>query len=200
MRKNSCLLILCLLVLASCTEKPGKKVVVISSGKMQLDEKDKTQIVFTPGGQHNELILEMPGNMNSITIHIDSATKPFDVKGEGLFVVNLKTDTIVGGIVNYGTEGIPSSISTEQLDHIIDSTRQLLAGLNTSDEKKTFNIPPMTVKKISGNSKENIIGPHTGIPGKVEVNSDGNAPVYYKFHTNSQKWVDLSNMLERLKK
>ena len=206
MKKNYFLFALYLFVpiaigIVSCGEKkPAKKVVVMSSGKMQLDQNDKALINFEPGGQHNELIIELPADKASITVKSPQGDKQFDVAGEGLFVINLKTDTIVGGVVNYGTTGIPSSISKEQLDHIIDSTQKLLLGQNTSDEKKSFQILPMNSKKLSANSNENVIGPHSSIPGKVEVDEKGNAPVYYKFDTNSQKRVQLKNMLEIMTK
>ena len=174
----------------------------MSSGKMQTDQNDKALINFEPGGQHNELILELPADKNMVTVKITEPVgeKTFEVTGDGLFIINLKTDTVTGGIVNYGTTGIPTNISTQQLDQMIDSTQKLLLGQNTSDEKKTFQLLPMTAKKISANSNENVIGPHTGIPGTVELDSDGKAPVYYKFHTNSQQRVSLKQMLERLKK
>ena len=169
---------------------------------MQVDQSDPSKINFTPGGQHNELTLDLPTDKNTVSVKITepAGEKSFEVPGDGLFLINLKTDTIVGGIVNYGTGGIPSNISTEQLEQIIDSTQKLLLGQNTSDEKKTFLILPMTAKKLSGNSAENVIGPHTSIPGKIEVDKDGKPPVYYKFDTNTQKRVSLKQMLERLKK
>ena len=203
MRNYLFLFALSLIVFASCGEKkPTKKVVVMSSGKMQVDQSDPSKINFTPGGQHNELTLELPSEKNTVSVKITepAGEKSFEVQGDGLFVINLKTDTIVGGIVNYGSSGIPSNISTEQLEQIIDSTQKLLLGQNTSDEKKTFQILPMAAKKLSSNSTENVIGPHSSIPGTVEVDKDGKAPVYYKFDTNSQKRVALKKMLERMSK
>jgi hypothetical protein len=90
-------------------------------------------------------------------------------------------------VVNYGAAGMPGSISSDLLDHIIDSTKQLMAGQNASDEKKTFFLPPFTLKKLSTQDNAKIIGSFHGIPYSNDPDASGKIPEVYKFFTNKQK-------------
>jgi hypothetical protein len=103
-------------------------------------------------------------------------------------------------MVNFGAAGVPASISTEQLEHIIDSTQQLINGQNASDEKKTYFIVPKTIKKLTTNQNAQLINPYNNIPYKVEADKDGKAPEIYKFFTAKQKRESLNELLERMKK
>jgi len=176
----------------------GKKLVVISSGKFTAD---KNIITFEPGNQHNEqdLIFDEKEKV-TITVKSSEGEKTFDLPENGTWLLNLKKDTVVGGLVNYGDKGTPASISAEELNRIIDSTKELMLGTNTSFEKKNFNIPPNTVKKISNDLKAIVLSPYKLIPAKIELDKDGNAPEYYKFFTNTQKREALDEMMKRLTK
>lgn len=184
----------------SCSSGGGKKVVVMSSGKMQLDSKDNKTIIFEPGTQHNDLELTLGADDKSVTVKSPSGDKTYDIPDNALYVLNLKSDTIIGNLVNYGSSGIPSSITTEELQRIIDSTQQLLVGANASDEKKTYFLVPNSIKKISANLSAQVLSPYKNIPYKVEVDKDGNAPETYKFFTNKQKRESLNELLERMKR
>jgi hypothetical protein len=175
-----------------------KKLLVISSGKFTTD---KNIISFEPGNQHNEqeLIFKEKEKV-TITVKSTEGEKSFDMPEDGTWLLNLKKDTVVGGLVNYGDKGTPASISAEELNRIIDSTKQLMLGENTSFEKKNFNIPPNTIKKISNDLGAIILSPYKLIPSKIELDKDGKAPEYYKFFTNTQKRESLDEMMKRLTK
>ena len=177
----------------------GKKLLVISSGKFTVSEDQKT-ITWEPGGQHNEQVLEFGGDKVSITVKGPDGDKPYELAENGAWLLNLKKDTVVGGIINYGTGNRPASISAEQLDHMVDSTEKLLLGQNTNDNKGPFFIPPMTIKKISSNTSSNLYSPYKLIPYKVEVDEKGNAPESYKFYTNTQKREELADLFKRMSK
>jgi lipopolysaccharide export LptBFGC system permease protein LptF len=200
MKKLIAFLPLIALLLNACSDGAdgGKKLVVISSGKFTTD---KYTIAFEPGNQHNEQELIFK-EKEKITILVKSADgeKSYDLPEDGTWLLNLKKDTVVGGLVNYGDKGTPGSISAEELNRIIDSTKQLMVGENTSFEKKNFNIPPNTIKKISNDIRAIILSPYKLIPSKIELDKDGKAPEYYKFFTNSQKREALDEMLKRLTK
>ena len=184
---------------AACSPGVEKKVKVMSSGKIQVDEATKT-ITLTPGNQHNEAELILSEKDKAITVKSAEGDNSFEVPEAGLYILNLKTDTLIGNLVNFGNGGAPSSISTEQLEHIIDSTQQLINGQNASDEKKTYFIVPKTIKKLTTNLNAQLINPYKNIPYKVEADKDGKAPEIYKFFTAMQKRESLNELIERMKK
>lgn len=171
----------------------------MSSGKIQVDEATKT-ITLTPGTQHNEAELILTDKDKAVTVKSSEGDNSFEVPETGLYLLNLKTDTLIGNMVNFGNAGVPPSISTEQLEHIIDSTQQLINGQNASDEKKTYFIVPKTIKKLTTNLNAQLINPYNNIPYKVEADKDGKAPEIYKFFTAKQKRESLNELIERMKK
>jgi hypothetical protein len=199
------LLSVCLsvVVFSACSggSKGGKTLVIMSSGKMQVDKANPSSISFEPGTQHNEEILSYKGEgKTSVTVKSSAGDKTYELAEDGVYLLNLKKDTMIGSIVNFGSGGMPTSISGQQLEHIIDSTQQLLLGQNASDEKKTYFLAPGSIKKLSANKDAKVLGPYNAIPYKVEADKDGNAPEYYKFFTNSQKRESLGDLIKRLQK
>ncbi|MFT3825898.1 MAG: hypothetical protein QM731_18405 [Chitinophagaceae bacterium] len=189
------------LLFAACSGGPNKKVVVMSSGKIQVDPQDPKTINFTPGTQHNEQELTFSGSDKvTITVKSSDGTKTYDLPDQGLYLLNLKNDTLLGNLVNFGQSGMPASISTEQLEHIIDSTKQFISGQNASDEKKTYFVIPGSVKKLSVNTSGSVLNPYKAIPYTVEVDKDGKAPEIYKFFTVAQKRESLDEMIKRMTK
>ncbi|THU41676.1 hypothetical protein FAM09_06140 [Niastella caeni] len=190
---------LAVLCFAACSPGAGKKVKVMSSGKIQVDEATKT-VTLTPGTQHNEAELTLTEKDKAVTVKSPEGDHAYEVPDNGVYILNLKTDTLIGNMVNFGNAGVPASISTEQLEHIIDSTQQLINGQNASDEKKTYFIVPKTIKKLTTNLNAQLINPYNNIPYKVEVDKDGKAPEIYKFFTARQKRESLNELIERMKK
>ena len=189
------------LVACSGGSKGGKTLFVYSSGKLQVDKSKPETISFEPSNQHNEEILTYSGE-GKVTVTVKSSTgdKTYELPDNGTYVLNLKKDTLIGGLVNFGNSGMPTVISTEQLEHIIDSTKQLIEGRNASDANKTYFLVPGSVKKVSARETAKILGPYNAIPGKIEADKDGNAPEYYKFFTNTEKRKSLDDLMKRLNK
>src|SRR5215471_2185780 len=196
-------LFLIVIFFAACSSGGGgKKLSVMSSGKISVNPQDNKTIDFEPSNQHNEMELNFSDNAK-VTITVKTAgggTATYDMPDNGAYVLNLKSDTMIGNLVNYGNVGRPSSISSEQVQHMIDSTQDLLLGKNANDEKKTFWLVPNTIKKISPNSNAKILSPYKLIPYEVELDKEGKAPETYKFFTNKQKREDLDELLKRLRK
>jgi hypothetical protein len=184
---------------AACSPGAGKKVKVMSSGKIQVDEATKT-VTLTPGTQHNEADLILTEKDKAVTVKSPDGEQSYEVPDNGVYLLNLKTDTLIGNIVNFGNGGQPTSISTEQLEHIIDSTQQLINGQNANDANKTYFIVPKTIKKLTTNLNAQLINPYGNIPYKVEADKDGKAPEIYKFFTAKQKRESLNELIERMKK
>jgi len=150
-----------------------KKIVIMASGKITVT--DKT-IQLDPSLTHNEQEVIFKDDKLTLSVKSTAGTnKTFDLTDNGTYLLNLQTDTLIGGIVNYGAVGMPGSISAEEMDHIIDSTQQLMQGLNTNDAK----------------------GPFKGIPYKNDVDSDGNMPDVIKFFSVKQKRETLKDLMEQ---
>jgi hypothetical protein len=183
---------------AACSPGAEKKIVVMANGKVTVA--DKT-ISIEPGMTHTEQEVVFKDEKVTLTVKSsDGTNKTFDLADNGVYMLNLQQDTLIGGPVNYGSAGMPSSITAEQLDHIIDSTKQLMAGQNANDEKKTFFLPPYTIKKISTQSNAKIVGSFKGIPNSVEPDNSGKIPEVYKFFTNKQKRETLNDLLQENEK
>jgi hypothetical protein len=184
---------------AACSPAVQKKVKIMASGKIAVDEATKT-VTLTPGTQHNEADLVLTEKEKGVTVKSPDGDNVYETPDAGVYILNLKTDTLIGNMVNFGNGGAPTSISTEQLEHIIDSTQQLINGQNASDEKKTYFLVPKTIKKLTSNSNAQLINPYSNIPGSVSVDKDGKAPEIYKFFTAKQKRESLNELIERMKK
>jgi hypothetical protein len=188
------------LTFASCSSKHEKKVFVLSNGKFTVDESQQT-INLDPSNTHTEQELTYnKSDKVTITVKTPDGTKTFDVPDDGSYVLSLKVDTLTGGIVNYGTAGRPASMSTEQYDHMVDSTQQLVEGKNASDASKTFFILPLSIKKISSSTSVKVIGPYKGIPYSLEPDDNGKIPEVYKFFTNKQQRESLDDLRKRMTK
>jgi hypothetical protein len=187
----------CIIVIAFAACSGGgnneKKVVVVASGKLTVT--DKT-IKIEPSLSHNEQTLIFKDDKLTLTVqNTEGPTKTFDLTDNGVYVLNLQIDTLIGGMVNYGASGRPGSITAEQLDHIIDSTQQLMLGTNASDAKGTYFLPPFTIKKVSVKGNTKIIGSFKGIPYSNEADNSGSVPDVIKFFTNKQKREVLQDLM-----
>lgn len=171
----------------------------MSSGKIQVDEATKT-ITLEPGTQHNEADLTLTAKDKTVTVKSPDGDQTYEVPDNGLYLLNIKNDTLIGNMLSFGNTGAPTSITNEQLEHIIDSTQQLINGQNASDANKTYFIVPKTIKKLTTNLNAQVINPYSNIPGDVKADKDGKAPEIYKFFTAKQKREALNELVERMKK
>lgn len=188
-----------LVCFVACSPGVEKKVKVMSSGKIQVDEATKT-ITLEPGTQHNEADLTLTAKDKTVTVKSPDGDQTYEVPDNGFYLLNIKNDTLIGNMLSFGNSGAPTSITNEQLEHIIDSTQQLINGQNASDANKTYFIVPKTIKKLTTNLNAQVINPYSNIPGDVKADKDGKAPEIYKFFTAKQKREALNELVERMKK
>lgn len=187
-----------IVMFSACGSGAQKRVIVMASGKLTVNEK---VIKIEPGYSHNEQELIFKDEKLSLQVEsTEGVKKSLDITENGTFVLNLQKDTLIGGIVNYGASGRPGEITKEAMDKMIDSTKQLMAGLNVSDATKTYFLLPFTIKKITDATNAKVVGSANGIPYKIEVDADGKAQEVYKFFTNKQKRETLDDLLEQRKK
>src|SRR5688572_6213972 len=114
--------------LAACSsgEKGGgKKVVIWANGTITLDAANKTTVNFEPSNRHNELEVPLTGSDNKITIKTAAGEKAYDVPDAGVYLLNLKVDTVIGSVVSFGASNQRTNIGSDELDYMIDSTKKL---------------------------------------------------------------------------
>lgn len=171
------------LLLASCASHQ-KKILVYASSDIQVDNSQKN-IALTEGTTHHEKELDFTGN-DPVTLHVQSPAGQYDlvVAGDGLFIANLKNDTVVGSYQRVGVDTGEARISQEQLTRQIDSLRQLVLGKNLSPSNRNYFIPPGKIARITGAVNAKVFGPYTRIPGSFDA---GSVPEIYKFYTNSEE-------------
>lgn len=166
----------------------GKKVVVMASGTIKADG---NTITLQPGTTHNEQTIVPSGD--KLTVNAPSGNKEFDVKEAGLYLLNLKKDTIAGSYQKTGTDNSQIVITQENLWERVDSLTMLMKGQGVSEAKRNYSIPPMSIAKITKNTEAEIIGPYRKIPGSFDPSKEHEV---YKFFTNKE----LSDIIEKVKK
>lgn len=138
-------------------------------------------ITLEPGTRHNESSLNAKGD--SIIVEAPSGTTAYAVEGPGLYLLNLKKDTLVGSYQRTGTDNSQQIISQESLKQRLDSLSQLLAGQNVSAAGRNYNLPPFAISKITENTGAEIIGPYVGMPGSFDPTKEHEI---YKFYTSKE--------------
>lgn len=186
--KQFSLFLALVVIFSACQSGGGKKVVVMASGKVQATGDN---ISLEPGTTHNEITLEPEGD--SIIVTSPAGTMGFAVKESGIYLLNLKKDTLVGSYQRTGTDLSQQQISQDDLFNRVDSLTALMNGTNVSDAAKNYNLPPSTIRRISGNTNAQIIGPFRKIPGSFDPSKEHEI---YKFYTNKE----MAETVEKVKK
>ncbi len=171
-------LILSVSILTAACSGGGKKVLVISSGNIEIGENSVTQ---GSGSSHNEKAISVNGN--SLKVVTASGEEAMNIPEEGFYILNLKKDTLVGSYQRTGTDYTPERITQENLQQRLDSLNQLMRGSNVNAENRNYNLAPGTLTKITGNVQATIIGPFKTVPGSFEA---GKEYEIYKFYTSKE--------------
>lgn len=178
---------------ASCSNG-GKKILLMSKGKATVDKEAKT-ITVESGTSHEEQTIDISdaGNL-TMQVTTPAGKNSVEITGNGYYVLNAKTDTIIGAYQSYGAPPTETrTITQEDLKHRIDSVQQLLNG-NASAANKTFYILPGKAAKITDNLDATLVGPFNSLTSLEQT--DNTKPEVYKFYTTK----DVRETLGRLQK
>ncbi len=167
-----------LIYLSACSSGPTSKVVVMASGKVSAEG---NVVTLDPGTTHNEISFET--SEKSITLKNGENSQQLELPSSGLYILNVKNDTIVGSYQKTGTEVTQEVITQESLAKRIDSLHQLMQGTNVTTANRNYNIPPNRIIKITDNLQADIIGPYLRVPASFEP---GKEYEIYKFYTNKE--------------
>jgi hypothetical protein len=194
MKKSTWLLLTVVLSLNACTSHQ-KKILLYANSNIQADESQKN-ITVTDGNTQVEKELEFSGS-DPVILNINGPQGKYslEVKDDGLFLANLKTDTIIGSMQHTGITK-QTRISQEQLKYQLDSLNQLVKGANISAGAKNYFIVPGKIEKISNFTNAKIFGPFTPVPSAFDA---GSVPEIYKFYTISEVNEIISKLTEMSK-
>ena len=157
----------------------SKKILLYASSDIQVDQSQKN-ITVTEGTTHTEKMLEFSGS-DPVTLNVQSPAGKFTLQAneDGLYIANLKPDTVVGSYQHVGTDNGTVKIGADQLKSKLDSLRQLIADSNVNAANKNYFIKPASIAKITTATNAKIFGPFTTIPSGFDA---GSVPEIYKFY------------------
>jgi hypothetical protein len=167
-----------MLFMVACSGE-DKQVLIMSSGSVKVSG---NTITLDPSTRHNERKISVSDDKLNIVSPNGNAEVAVN-NGGGLYILNLKTDTLVGSYQRIGEQGESEKITQEDLRKRIDSLEQLTKGTNVNSEKRNFFIPPGQVSRISTNGQAQVVGPYLKMPASFE---SGKEHEVYKFYTNKE--------------
>lgn len=183
---------LALMVLVGFTACKGheKKILVYANSDVQVDN-TKQHITVTDGGPHHEQELDFTSG-DPVTLDVQSPSGKLSVSAsdDGLYILNLKPDTVIGSYQHVGESG-ESRISQDVLKQKLDSLQKLVQDQNVSDANRNYFIPPGKMVKISSNPAGKVFGPFTTIPGSFDA---GSVPEIYKFYSIKEVRAIIDNL------
>lgn len=180
MQRISCALFLGAALSLTACKGHSKKILVYASSKIEADN-TSTNITVSEGTTHHEQELNFTVG-DPVTLNITSPTGKLTLQAtdDGLYIANLKNDTVIGSAQHIGADNGDARITQEALKQKLDSLQQLVANQNISAANKNYFLLPNTIAKITTETRAKIFGPYTTIPGSFDA---GSVPEIYKFYS-----------------
>ena len=178
--RNFAALLFAFILFSSCSGGL-KRIYVMSKGPAQYDEAAKT-ISAKDGNGHEEKVINISGAELALKLNGPTGEASINLKENGLYILNIKNDTIIGSLQNYvSTKQQKDMMSQDELKVKIDSLQQLVAAKNVSAANHNFFILPNQAVKITDNLEAIIVGPFHQMTTAEKV--DGKAPEVYRFYS-----------------
>ena len=172
--------ILSIIALCSCNDS-AKKIIVMSKGPADVNTDAKT-ITAKDGAGHEEKMFVLGSGAYSFKLSTPAGEATVELKDNGLYVINVKNDTIIGTYMKYNDPSkANATITQEDLKHRIDSLQQLMEGKNVSAANRNFFVLPKYAVKVSDNTDAQIVGPYHQMRSAEKVN--GKDPEIYRFYS-----------------
>ena len=177
----------------ACNSPVSKKVLVVGKGKITVAENN---ISMDNGSGYAEETIELRGD-KPVTWNVSTPSGKTTVNipvEVGLYLLNLRTDTIVGSQQILGRDLGGRTISQEELKVKIDSLTKITSGENVAQGTSNFLITPNQLVKVTPNLEGRIFGPFTKIPASLDPDKDGKTPEIFKFYTNTEMRQLIANL------
>ncbi|MFM9019697.1 MAG: hypothetical protein ACKOOA_00080 [Sediminibacterium sp.] len=172
-------IIACLTLLVFLSSCSNKRLVIMSKGAPEINEKSGT-IIGKDGAGHEET--SMSTGREDWKLESPAGKGTVDLKEKGLYVVNVKNDTIIGSFQNYvAAENAGQVVSQETVIKKLDSLRLLVEAKNISAANRNFYILPNSAALITTNIEAEIVGPYHKMTSAYA--KDGAAPEVYRFYS-----------------
>lgn len=169
---------LALVLFASCK---SKKMIVMSKGEADINLEAKT-ITAKDGGGHEEKAVTLGSGKMAFKMNTPAGEATVELEENGLYVVNVKNDTIIGGYQSYSDPKVSQQVITqEKLKQQIDSLQLLSEAKNVSAANRNFFILPNHAVKITDNTEALVVGPYHRMRSAEKV--DGKDPEVYRFYS-----------------
>ena len=194
MKNSTWLLLAAMLLLGACSSHQ-KKVLLYANSKIQVDESQKNITVSEGTTQVEQELNFNSGDPVVLNITGPNGKYMLEVKEDGLFLANLKSDTVVGSMQHTG-DVKHTRITQEQLQLQLDSLRKLAKGENISASAKNYFVPPGQIVKISKFTDAKIFGPFQPVPSAFDA---GSVPEIYKFYNLSEEKEIIAKLTEMSK-
>jgi hypothetical protein len=193
-KKSIRLLLISVFFLEACSSHQ-KKILLYANSKIQVDESQKN-ITVTEGTTQVEQELNFnSGDPVVLNITGPKGSYTLEAREDGLFLANLKKDTVVGSMQHTG-DSKRTRITQEELQLQLDSLKKLVKGENISDAAKNYFIPPGKMVKISNFTNAKIFGPYTPVPSAFDAAS---VPEIYKFYSLPEENEIIAKLTEMSK-
>jgi hypothetical protein len=192
MQKISCFLLVVLAVSFSACKGHIKKVLVYASDNITVDNTQKNITVANGDGTtHHEQELDFTeGDPVTLNVETPQGKYTLTVPDDGLYIANVKTDTVVGAKQHVGAEG-GGKITQDALKQKLDSLQKLVLDQNVSDANQNYFIAPGKIAKITTETQAKIFGPFTTVPGGFDA---GSVPAIYKFYSMKEMREIIANL------
>ena len=194
MKRISCLLLIAATFALPACKGHMKKILVYASDKITVDNSQQNIAVANGDGTtHHEQELDFATG-DPVTLNIETPQGKFTLTApdDGLWIANVKTDTVVGSRQHVGAEG-ETRISQDVLKQKLDSLEKLAMDQNVSEANQNYFIAPGKIVRITTETKAKVFGPFTTIPGSFDA---GSVPAIYKFYSMKE----MREIIDNLKK
>jgi hypothetical protein len=179
-----------IILFTACSDK---KMVVMSKGPADISTDAKT-IKAIDGSGHEEKEITLGGGKIVFKLNTPAGEATVELLDNGLYVVNVKNDTIIGSYQKYSDPKLAQNLVTqEELKKQIDSLQLLSEGKNVSAANRNFFILPNHAARITDNTKAMVVGPYHRIRSAEKV--DGKDPEVYRFFSIKEIRENIAKMI-----
>lgn len=191
MKISGFLFVVSIVCFAAC-KGHEKKVLVYASDKIQVDNTQQHITISNGDGTtHHEQELDFTTG-DPVTLNVESPQGKYTITipDDGLYIANLKTDTVVGSRQHVGSGG-EARITQDALKQKLDSLQKLTQGQNVSEVNQNYFIVPGKAVRLTTETKAKVFGPFTTIPSSFDA---GSVPAIYKFYSMKEMREIIANL------
>ena len=170
-----------------------KTIIIMSKGDATVDLNAGT-IQAKDGAGHEEKLVAVNKANISFKLNTPVGEATVELKENGLYVINVKNDTIIGSYQPYTSASQAQKVITqESLAQKIDSLQLLSEGKNVTAANRNYFILPNQATFITSNPQAQVVGPYHQMRSAEKV--DGKDPEIYRFYSIKE----IREMITKLK-